>query len=169
MKKCICKNQNIIHWPLNSYLEKKDASYTWQIVGITFSGCWLERMPTFMKYTWSIQFILWINMNSFLHFLPHLKGLDIRKATSVSGNSEGWKFHQILINITQEHIKDALIKSFFLTSFLHYFYLVLSIKKCLCQFSICYDSQGSSGKWEVIKKFSTIWWDPFKLNSNIIT
>lgn len=103
---------------LNSDLEKRDASYTWQIAGITFSGCWLERMPTFMKYTWSIPFILWINMNSFLHFLPHLKGLNISKVTSVSGNAiKGWNFHWILMNIPQEHTKDALIKSFFLTSF----------------------------------------------------
>lgn len=108
---------------LNSYLEKRDASYTWQIAGITFSGCWLERLPTFMKHTWSIPFILWINMNSFLHLLPHLKGLDISKVTSVSGNTiKGWNFHWILMNIPsrahQESINKIIFSYKFFTLFL---------------------------------------------------
>lgn len=193
---CFCKcclywvnpsmfNSDNILWTTNEKMHLQKPEHNTLTSQLLFGE---KRCIIYMTDCWHYIFWLltWENANFYEIYLIHsiyfvnkheqlppfpttFEGLRHTKS-----NKCQWKFRRVKIspNTDQHHSRThqgCINKIIFPYKFFTLFLFGPVYKKCLCQFSICYDSQGSSGKWEVIKKFSTIWWDPFKLNSNIIT
>lgn len=151
-------------------LSTRDASYTWDCWHDIF--CLLTQENAKLYELYLIYPICFVNKCVWLPlFLSRFEGLRyVKSNSSVSGNTtKECSFQRILINIPQQPTKDASIEYSFLFAFLHYYYLVFikSVSYSI-DFGVWHDSIVEVQKKWIIKKCSTIGWNPFKPNLSII-